>query len=99
MLKKISNQEKKSTLLVPNSKVPLSFGHFALTGPSPSKEQGLDLSLSALQVRNTFTFHKLQFYCMKNIEEYEALVHVLLKALRKKVKMLQVFGDSELVVK
>lgn len=31
--------------------------------------------------------------------EYEALVHGLLMALRKKVKMLQVFNDSKLVVK
>lgn len=46
-----------------------------------------------------FFSHRLQFYCTNTIEKYEALVHGLLMALRKKVKMLQVFGDSELVVK
>lgn len=46
-----------------------------------------------------FTAHRLHFYCTNNIVEYEALVHGLLMALRNKVKMLQVFGDSELVLK
>lgn len=43
--------------------------------------------------------HRLQFHCTNNVAEYEALVHGLLMALKKKVKILQVFGDSELVVK
>lgn len=46
-----------------------------------------------------FAAHRLQFHCTNNVAEYEALIHGLLMALKKKVKILQVFGDSELVVK
>eukprot|EP00253_Pinus_taeda_P024750 PITA_24750 len=42
---------------------------------------------------------RLEFNCTNNIAEYEALVQGLYKAIRLNVKYLQVFGDSEIVVK
>jgi len=45
------------------------------------------------------TSQRLQFPCTNNVAEYEALVQGLLLALQKKVRVVQVFGDSELVVK
>lgn len=41
-----------------------------------------------------FVTHRLQFHFINNVAEYEALIHGLSMALRKKVKILQVFGDS-----
>lgn len=43
--------------------------------------------------------YRLQFQCTDNIIEYEALIHGLLLAIKKGVKILKVMGDPELVVK
>jgi len=42
---------------------------------------------------------RLEFDCTNNTAKYEALVQGLYKAIRLNVKYLQVFGDSEIVVK
>ena len=42
---------------------------------------------------------RLEFDCTNNTAEYEALVQGLYKAIDSNVKYLQVFGDSEIVVK
>lgn len=42
--------------------------------------------------------HRLQFTCSNNVTEYEALVHGLLIAEKKKIKALQIFGDTKLVI-
>ena len=42
---------------------------------------------------------RLEFDCTKNTTEYEALVQGLYKAIGLNVKYLQVFGDSDIVVK
>ena len=42
---------------------------------------------------------RLEFECTNNITEYEALVQGLRKAIELKVKNLEVYGDSEIIVK
>ena len=42
---------------------------------------------------------RLEFNCTNNTAEYEALVQGLYKAIDCNVKYLQVFGDSEIIVK
>eukprot|EP00253_Pinus_taeda_P022838 PITA_22838 len=42
---------------------------------------------------------RLEFDCTNNTAEYKALVQGLYKAIRLNIKYLQVFGDSEIVVK
>lgn len=41
----------------------------------------------------------LEFECINNIVEYEALIQRLYKAIGLKVQYLKVFGDSEIVIK
>ncbi|KAH9288825.1 hypothetical protein KI387_032942, partial [Taxus chinensis] len=45
-----------------------------------------------------FFTHILQFTFSNNVAEYEALVHGLLIAEKRKIKKLQIFGDNELVI-
>eukprot|EP00253_Pinus_taeda_P032759 PITA_32759 len=42
---------------------------------------------------------RLKFDCINNTAEYEALVQGLYKAIRLDIKYLQVFGDSEIVIR
>lgn len=42
---------------------------------------------------------RLEFECTNNTVEYEALVQGLYKAIRLGVKYLQVFGDSEIIIR
>ena len=42
---------------------------------------------------------RLEFDCTNNTAEYEALVQGLYKAIRLDIKYLQVFGDSEIVIR
>lgn len=60
---------------------------------------GAGFELISPKGKNFFAAHRLQFQCTNNVAEYETLIHGLLMALKKRVKILQVFGDSELVVK
>lgn len=43
--------------------------------------------------------HRLQFPCTNNVAEYESLIHGLLMAIKKKAKILQVYGDSEIAIR
>lgn len=40
-----------------------------------------------------------EFHCTNNTTEYEALLQGLYKAIGLNIKHLQVFGDSEIVIK
>ena len=42
---------------------------------------------------------RLEFQCTNNIVEYEALIQGLYKAIALNVKYLQVYGDSEIIVR
>lgn len=42
---------------------------------------------------------RLEFQCIDNITEYEALIQGLNKAIGLNVKYLQVYGDFEIIVK
>ena len=46
-----------------------------------------------------FLYCRLEFECMNNTGEYDALVQGLKKAIELKIKNLKVYGDSEIVVK
>ena len=45
-----------------------------------------------------YSAFRFQFSCSNNTAEYEALIHGLHWAMKKGIKNLQVFGDSELIV-
>lgn len=68
-------------------------------GSKSKQGAGAGFELISPKGKTFFATHRLQFHCTNNVAEYEALVHGLLMALKKKVKVLQVYGDSELVVK
>ena len=42
---------------------------------------------------------KLEFECTNNVAEYESLIQGLKKAIELGVKVLKVYGDSEIIVK
>ena len=42
---------------------------------------------------------RLEFECTNNTTEYEALIHGLEKAIDHGVRKIQIFGDSEIVVR
>ena len=42
---------------------------------------------------------RLEFECTNNVEKYEALIQVLKKAIDLGVKDLNVYGDSEIIVR
>eukprot|EP00253_Pinus_taeda_P010508 PITA_10508 len=55
--------------------------------------------LISLEGDKTMLTCRLEFDCTNNIAEYEALVQGLYKAIGLNVKYLQVFGDSEIVIR
>lgn len=60
-----------------------------------SKARIYIISLSAQSGKFSF---KLNFDCTNNVTEYEALMHGLLSLKDRKAKMVDIFGDSELVI-
>ena len=48
---------------------------------------------------NTMLACYLEFYCMNNLAEYEALVQGLRKDLDLQIKYIEVFGDSQVVIR
>ena len=67
---------------------------------SKSKEgAGAGCVLISPEGNKTILTCRLEFDCTNNTAEYEALVQGLYKAIGLNVKYLQVFGDSEIVVK
>lgn len=68
-------------------------------GSKSKQGAGARFELISPKGKTFFADHRLQFHCTNNVVEYEALIHRLLMALRKKVKILQVFGDLKLVVR
>lgn len=47
----------------------------------------------------TILAYRLEFQCTNNIVEYESLIQGLYKSIGLNVKYLQVYGDSEIVIK
>lgn len=68
-------------------------------GSKSKQGAGARFELMNPRVKTFFVDHRLQFHSTNNVVEYEALIHRLLMELNKRVKILQVFGDSKLVVK
>lgn len=63
-------------------------------GSKSKQGAGAGFELISPKGKSFFAAHRLQFHCTNTVAEYEALIHGLLMALKKKVKVLQVFGDS-----
>ncbi|KAH9301362.1 hypothetical protein KI387_012945, partial [Taxus chinensis] len=59
---------------------------------------GVGVVLISPKDEKFFFAHRLQLACSNNVAEYEALLHDLLIAEKKKIKALQIFGDRELVI-
>lgn len=78
---------------------PSKFWMLCFDGSKSKQGVGASFKLISPSSKTFFVTFKLQFYCTNNIVEYEALVHRLLMELRKRVKMLPIFGDSKLVVR
>ena len=67
-------------------------------GLSTPQGGGIGVVLKSLGEEHTFTY-KLRFPCSNNKVEYKALVVGLKATKRLGIRMLKVFGDSELVIK
>ena len=67
-------------------------------GSSTTQGWGIGVVLKSLGEEHTFTY-KLHFPCSNNKIEYKALVVGLKAAKRLGIRMLKLFGDSELVIK
>ena len=63
------------------------------------KGSGARISFVTLQGDLIPKSYKISFPCTKNIDEYEDLVIGLHQAIRWNIKILLVFGDSQLVIK
>jgi len=59
---------------------------------------GVGVLLISLTGKELHFSHKLQFSCTNNITKYEAFVHGMLIAKKKKIKHLEIFGEINLVV-
>lgn len=68
-------------------------------GSKSNEGAGAGCILISPEGNKTILTCKLEFNCTNNTEEYEALVQDLYKAIELNVKYLQVFGDSEIIVK
>jgi len=60
---------------------------------------GAGCVLISLEGNKTMLTCRLEFDCTNNTTEYEALVQELYKAIELDIKYLQVFGDSEIVIR
>lgn len=75
------------------------FWKFYFDGSKSNEGAGAGCVLISPDGKKTMLTCRLEFYCTNNTAEYEALVQGLHKSIRMNVKHLQVFGDSEIVVK
>lgn len=67
-------------------------------GSRSSNGSGGGCMLISPQGEKYYSSFRFSFSCTNNTVEYESLFHGLLWARKKKIKCLQVFGDSELIV-
>ncbi|XP_059636050.1 uncharacterized protein LOC132278266 [Cornus florida] len=72
--------------------------HLSFDGSSTTKGEGAGIVLFCLTLTSTAVV-KLDFKCINNEAEYEALILGLLTALDKQVSRLCIDGDSKLIVK
>lgn len=70
-----------------------------LDGSRSSQGSGARIELQSPKNKKYHASYRLQFHATCNTAGYEALIHGLKLALIKKIKHLQVIGDSKLVVK
>jgi ribonuclease HI len=66
---------------------------------SLKKEQGVGCVFVDPNGKHSFLSCRLEFECMNNTVEYEALVQGLKKAIDLNIKQLKVFGDSKIIVR
>lgn len=68
-------------------------------GSKSNDGAGVGCILISPKGEKTMLTCRLEFDCTNNTAEYEALVQGLYKAIELDIKYLQVFGDSEIVIK
>ena len=68
-------------------------------GSKSNEGAGAGCMLVSLEGDKTMLTCRLKFECTNNTTKYEALVQGLYKAIGSDVKYLQVFGDSEIVIR
>lgn len=68
-------------------------------GSKYKQGDGVGIDLINPSRKSFLAAYRLRFPYTNNVAKYEALIHGLLFALNKKVKILYIYGDSKLVVK
>lgn len=75
------------------------FWNLYFDGSKSEDGAGVGCILISPQGEKTMLAYRLEFQCTNNTTEYEALIQGLYKAIGLNVKYLQVYGDSEIVLK
>lgn len=93
-------KREASSIILKSKKDPVDKSWtLSFDGSKCKQGSGAGVELQSPNGRRYHASYRLQFPNTCNIAEYEALIHDLKLALFKKIKHLQVVGDSEVVVK